>query len=212
MNEFILEIVKSLIPILFLIFGGQWLLNKYEIIKKAKEQEFELVRSIREQQYEAVKTLYRLFSEFMALYREINSPTTNLQNPDTKQHLFLRATKAESEIDALILRIGCEFTNGIDDDELENLLGHLRQSVQLWRSNIANEKELPFYSSTQNDYVRFKETFAGTAAFMVNQIHNRLKPPEMRMREAKTTLIGVFSNKYESVKYQPDISDYSDEA
>jgi hypothetical protein len=210
MSELISIIIKSLIPILFLILGGQWLLTRYELVKKVKEQEIELIRSIRQQQYEAVETLYRLFAELMALFREVNYVTKDLLAPDTQKHLFLRAVKAESEVDALIFRIACEFAGG-KEKKLEKLLGHLRQSVQLWRSTIRDGKRLPFYSSGQADYVRFKETFAGTAAFMVNQIHNRLEPPEIRMGEAISILIGVFSNKYEFTEYQSDISESSNE-
>jgi len=192
----ITQILTPLLPALLVIFGGQWILNRYEIRRKAKEQEVGLVSSIREQQYEAVESLYRLFAKFMELYRAVNSPDTDLSAPDTQRNLLTQAIKAESKLDALILRVGCEFVQG-PMAELEPLLGNLRQSVQLWRETIRVGKRLPFTYSEQEDYVRFKEAFAGTAAFMVHQIHNRLEPPTMRMEESKSLLLGAFSNKYE---------------
>ena len=193
----IIHIATPIITTLLVIFGGQWLLNRYETMRKAKEQEIELVRAVRQQQYRAVESVYHLFGEFMALYRTVNSKNTNLGDPDTKRNLLTQAIEAESEIDALILRVGCEFVEG-PSMELEPLLGNLRQSVQLWRETIERGEKLPFYQSGQQDYIRFKEAFAGTAAFMVHQIHNRLEPPEMRMEEARSLLLGAFSNEWET--------------
>ena len=181
---------------MLIIIGGQWILNRYETRRKVKEQEVKLVSSIRAQQYRAVESLYRLFAKFMELYRALDSPNTDLSAPDTQRNLLTQAIEAEAEIDALILRVGCEFVQG-PKAELEPILGNLRQSVQLWRETIQKGKRLPFTYSEQEDYVRFKEAFAGTAAFMVHQIHNRLEPPTMRMEESKSLLLGAFSNKYE---------------
>jgi hypothetical protein len=196
----IIQILTPLLPALLIVFGGQWILNRYETRRKAKEKEAELISSIREQQYEAVESLYRLFAKFMELYRIVNNPNTDLSAPDTQRSLLAQAIEAEAGIDALILRIGCEFVQG-PRAELEPLLGNLRQSVQLWRELIRAGKRLPFTYSEQEDYVRFKEAFAGTAAFMVHQIHNRLEPPAMRMEESQSLLLGAFSNKYERRDY-----------
>jgi hypothetical protein len=198
----IVSIVTSILPTIILVVGGQFLLNRYEIIRKSKEQEIELVRSVREKQYAAVESLYGSFAKFMALYRLINDKNTNLENQKIRDELLQKAIQAESEIDALILRIGCEFAQHDTEQVLESLLGHLRQSVQLWRESIRSGEKLPFWSSEQEDYVRFKETFAATAAFMVHQIQNRLEPPKMRMDETKSILMNAFSNKYEFEKYK----------
>jgi hypothetical protein len=198
----LLSILTAVLPTVILLFGGQRLLNRFEISRKTKEQEIELLRTVREKQYEAVQALYSSFAKLMALYRSINNSITNLDDPETRAHLLQQAINAESDIDALILRIGCEFASG-SQDELEHLLGNLRQSVHLWRESIVTGQKLPFYSSAQTDYVRFKESFAGTAAFMVHQIQNRLEPPQMRMAESKSLLLGVFSNKYECEDHKP---------
>ena len=198
----IISIVTSVLPTIILVIGGQFLLNRYEISRKSKEQEIELIRSVREKQYAAVESLYASFAKFMALYRLINDKNTNLENQKTRDGLLQEAIQAEAEIDALILRIGCEFAQQDTEQLLESLLGHLRQSVQLWRESIQAGKKIPFWSSQQEDYVRFKETFAATAAFMVHHIQNRLEPPKMRMDETKLFLMNTFSNKYEFEKYE----------
>src|SRR5579859_6222489 len=113
-------ILTPILPTLFLILGGQLILNRYEQRRKSKEQEIELIRSVREKRYEAVESLYHLFSVFMTLYREANSPDTDLSNPEIKKDLLKRAIQAESELDALILRIGCEFTHR-SETSLEDL-------------------------------------------------------------------------------------------
>ena len=201
-NDQIVSIITSILPTIILVIGGQFLLNRYEISRKSKEQEIELIRTVREKQYAAVESLYASFAKFMALYRIINDHNTDLENPKTRDDLLQKAIQAESEIDALILRIGCEFAQQDTEQILETLLGHLRQSVQLWRESIQSGDKLPFWSSRQKDYVRFKETFAATAAFMVHQIQNRLEPPKMRMDETKLFLLNSFSNKYEFEKYE----------
>ncbi len=197
----IITLLTPIIPILFLILGGQFLLNQYEARKKNKEQQIELLRAIREKQYAAVEALYHLFSLFMALYREINSPTTDLSDAEIRKGLLKRAIEAEAEVDALILRIGCEFAHA-STTELEDLLGHLRQSVHLWRQALEQAQKLPFSSSGQPDYVRFKETFARTAAFMVEHIHQQRELSKLQQKQAASLLIDVFSNKYEFAHYE----------
>lgn len=194
----IVQIITPLLPTLVLIFGGQWILNRYEAARKAKEQEVELVRFVREQQYAAAERLYELFAEFMALYRENNSRSTDLTDETIRRELLRKAIEAEAEVDSLILRIGCEFEQDARTAvNLTDLLGNLRQSVQLWRETIEEGGRLPFHSSDSPDYARFKDAFAKTAAFMVHQIHARLEPPTMRMDEATQLLEGAFSNIHE---------------
>lgn len=204
-QQFVTSIVTAILPTIILIIGGQFILNRYELSRKAKEQEIELMRSMREKQYTAVEALYASFAKFMALFRLINDQNTDLENQKTRSELLEKIVQAESEIDALILRIGCEFAQKNTEKDLENLLGNLRQSVQLWRESVQSGKQLPFWSSQQDDYVRFKATFAASAAFMVHQIQNGLEPPKMRMEETKSFLLNAFSNKYEFERYKvPD--------
>lgn len=82
--------------------------------KKKQETEIDLINTIRKQQYETLSKFYSLFATFMALYRLINSDFTNLSDNTAKKEIFLSIIKAESEIDALILKIGCEFSDGND--------------------------------------------------------------------------------------------------
>lgn len=195
-QEIVKVLVQGMTPVVFLVAGGKYLLNRYEISKKRREQEVELAAFIRERQYEALQELYSLFAKFMQLYRHINSPSTKLSLPETKSELFKEAVEAESLIDAAILRIGSEFTHD-NQKELESLLGNLRQSVQLWRESIQNEESLPFTYSEQKDYLRFKESFAKTTAYLANKIYDSLSPAEVKMEQANNLLYGAFSNKYE---------------
>ena len=86
---------------------------------------------------------------------------------------------------------------------MTDLLGHLRQSVQTWREKLEKRERLQFYYSAHPDYVQFKETFARTAAFMVHHIHEQLEPSFTRQEQAASLLIGVYSNKFEGVRYEP---------
>jgi hypothetical protein len=193
---FLTEILKAAIPVVILLLGGRWLLNFYDLRKTKREQEIELVRFIRQKQYEAVQELYQLFACFMSLYRLINSNDTNLDDDETRRSLFKRASNAESAIDAAILRIGCEFTHD-NREQLEPLLGNLRQSVQIWRESIRGHKKLPFTYSEQEDYERFKKSFAKTTAYMVSKIYGNLAAEEVQMEVAQNLLVEAFSNKYE---------------
>ena len=108
----------------------------------------------------------------------------------------------ESNLDALILKIGCEFAGGTANQrELEPLLGNLRQSVQIWREKVGRGEKLPFISSGQEDYMRFKSSFAYVSAFMINQIHDSLEAPQTSMKRVEELLVGSFDNKYENWKW-----------
>ncbi len=104
----IIAILTAIIPTLILIIGGQLILVRY---RKRQEQEVELLRSVREQRYKAVESLYDLFAQFMALYREIDN--SDLKNEKIRNDLLKRAIEAESQVDALIVRIACEFVHGL---------------------------------------------------------------------------------------------------
>ena len=200
MEDFVLEVSKVIlvatVPVVVLIIGGQRLLNRHELNRHQNEQEISLARFIRERQYESVQDLYVLYARFMTLYRDINAPHTDLDRDDVRATLFHDAAEAEGEVDAAILRIGSEFTAGNIDD-LEPLLGNLRQSVQVWRQRIGAGKRLPFSHSEQLDYLRFKAASSGTCAYMVNRIYESLDPPQTRIEEARRLLSGAASNKYE---------------
>ena len=140
-QQILAVVIWATVPTLILLAGGQLLLNRYEVAKKKREQEIELARFIRERQYEAVQEMYSLFGRLMTLYRLINSPDTNLEDVKIRRELFEQCAKAESTVDATILRIGCEFTSGNIND-LEPLLGNLRQSVQIWRENVRDSERL----------------------------------------------------------------------
>ncbi len=204
-NQTILELIQILqpflipiIPTVILVFGGQWLLDKYAIKRKKRETEIDLINSIRQQQYATLSQLYTLFARFMELYRLVNSDLTDLTDLKVRKALFTMVTKAESQVDALILKIGCEFTDGDDgQDEVETMLGNLRQSVQLWRERVSNGEKLPFNRSSQYDYLRFKTAFSYVSAFMINKIHNKLEAPKVKMKLVEDILVGSFDNKHE---------------
>jgi len=187
-----------IIPTIILFFGGQWLLDKYAIKKKKKETEIDLLNSIRRQQYDTLSQLYTLFAKFMELYRLINSELTNLNDIKMRNELFKMVVEAESQVDALILKIGCEFAD-VDDgkEKIEKMLGNLRQSVQLWREKVSNGEKLPFNRSSQSDYLRFKSAFAYVSAFMINKIHSKFEAPKIKMDLVKNILVDSFDNKHE---------------
>ena len=76
-QELIKAAVGGAVPTMVLLFGGRWLLDKYDIYKKEREQvleftakrraqEIELVRFVRQRQYEALQELYTLFAQYMS--------------------------------------------------------------------------------------------------------------------------------------------------
>lgn len=192
----ITPIIAAVLPAIIAVIGGQAILIRY---RKSKEEEVELIRSVRERQYEAVQSLYTIFGRYMAFYREINR--SDVKNPQVREDILKRVIQAESEVDALLLKIACEFADGATE-KLENVLGHLRQSVQFWREQVEKGEKLPFIYSNTYEYVRFKETFAETAAFMVHHIHRKLKPDKMQQEKAADVLIHVFDFLNETAKWQ----------
>jgi hypothetical protein len=188
-------ILAALLPAIITVIGGQVILITY---RKSKEQEIELIRAVRERQYEAVQSLYALFGQYMALYREINR--SDLTNPSIREEIMKRVIQSESEVDALLLKIACEFADG-PVERLGYILGHLRQAVQFWREQLAKGEKLPFIYSNTYEYVRFKETFAEAAAFMVHHIHSKLRPNKMQQQQAADLLIHVFNYLNETQKW-----------
>jgi hypothetical protein len=183
----LIPILAALLPAIITVIGGQAILIRY---RKSKEQEVELIRAVREKQYEAVQSLYTLFGQYMALYREINR--SDVKNPQVQEDIMKRVIQAESEMDALLLKIACEFADG-PAERLEYILGHLRQAVQFWREQLEKGEHLPFIYASTYEYVRFKETFAETAAFMVHHIHHKLEPNKMQREQAADLVIRVFN-------------------
>lgn len=198
MVEMLITLMTPILPTLLVLIGGQRILDHYAYIRKQREQEVELIAAIREQQYKTLAELYEIFAKFMTFYRVINAEFTDLQDKDIQIGLFKDIAYTEAKLDAIILKIGCEFADAKDDKpQLEAILGDLRQSVQLWRESVGRGKKLPFDSSEQKDYMRFKSAFARTSAFMINQIHERLEAPQANMQRVEELLVGSFDNKYE---------------
>jgi hypothetical protein len=192
-QEIIKTIIGGAIPITMAAVGGQWIINQYQLAQKEKESHLELARFIRERQYESLEQLYCLFGRFMALYRIINSQDTDLSNLQTKQELLRQCAEAESSVDSIILRVASEFTYKYQSPPAE-ALGDLRQSVQIWRERVSEEKRLPFTYSEQEDYVRFKRAFAWVATYLSSIIFVRLEPLPVRSEAAQKLILDVFSN------------------
>ena len=190
-------IIAALLPAIVTIIGGQAILIRY---RKSKEQEVELIRAVRERQYEATQSLYTLFGQYMALYRDINR--SDLMDLLVREEIMKRVIQSETEVEALLLKIACEFADE-PVKKLEYLLGHLRHSVQYWRKQLAEGKQLEFTGSNTPDYLKFKETFAETAAFMIHHIHSKLQPSTMQQEQVADLLIGIFDNKYERHSSDP---------
>ena len=108
----------------------------------------------------------------------------------------MRAAEVEASVDSTILRIGSEFAI-TEKAELANLLGNLRQSVQLWRESIREGQPLPFDHSEEPNYLRFKECFARTTAYLASSIYESLEPAKVKMDDARDLLTNAFSNKFE---------------
>ncbi|MEL6675823.1 MAG: hypothetical protein AAFR61_26685 [Bacteroidota bacterium] len=201
-TEIIIKLVTPLIPIVILLIGGQRLLNNYSIAKKRRESEIELISAIRNEQYATLDELYKLFAKFMELYRKINSPVSEFESPESRKEIFSEIVKAESAIDAIVLKIGCEFAKeGDNQEELESMLGNLRQSVQIWRESFVNDNKLPFSISTQEDYLRFKSAFSSVSAFLINRLHQNIEPHKAKMKRVESLLVGAFHHKHEKWKW-----------
>lgn len=217
-EELIKAAVGGAIPTAVLIFGGRWLLDKYDIRKKKREQdlefaarerfqesevsrkrreqEIELVRFVRQRQYEALQELYTLFAQYMSFYRLINSNHIDLKDSASRLKLLEQISVSEGRVDAAILRIASEFTHN-NSAKLQEYLANLRQSVQIWRERVSDGRDLPFTSSRQHDYMRFKTAFTQTCTYLASLIYQRLEPTSVVVEQATEVLTGVFDNKHE---------------
>lgn len=217
-QELVKAAVGGVVPTVALVAGGRWLLDKYDLAKKnreqaieyaakekvqeleigrkRREQTIELARFIRQRQYEALQDLYSLFAEYMSLFRLINSGLIDLTSDAVRLDLLRRISLAEGRVDATILRVASEFAQE-DAGQLGEYLANLRQSVQLWRENVRIGEALPFGSSEQPDYARFKNAFVQTCTHLASQIYQRLEPTAVVVAQSTQVLSEVFSNKHE---------------
>ena len=192
----IIELISPLLPVLFLLIGGQHILNLYALRQKEREASIALVMRIRNEQYKTLEEVYGVFGKFMQLFRILNSPDKEKRNG-----LFIEITQAEAQIDSLILKIGSEFVNETDNvSEIEIMLGELRQSVHIWRESYVNNTKLPFNISSQEDYMRFKISFARVSSFMSNRIRERIQIDNITLITSEKLLVGSFDRKHENWK------------
>ena len=189
-------LLKSLIWLIVVVVGGQLLISLYSIQRKKREQRIELARFIKERQYEALQEMYAVFAAFMQLFREINAPHTDLTHTETRKALFDRIVRAEAEVDAIILRIACEFSDG-SFPKLADMLGRLRQSAQIWRERVQESEKLPFFSSDQEDYMDFKNSIAQISAYLAGSIFQSMEPAKVSRRQTTSLLHEAFDNRYE---------------
>lgn len=218
-EELVKAAVGGLAPVVALLIGGRFLLDWYdlrkkkseleldrvakdrlreaELIQRRREQELDLTKFVRQKQYEAVQELYSIFAAYMALYRLINSGHIDLSDANERLKLLRELAPLEGRVDSAILRIASEFSNKATAAELAKYLPNLRQACQLWRESVRYGKPLPFHSSGQPDYVRFKRAFTQTATYLANRIYERLDPPDLAVDEATFLLTEVFDNKHE---------------
>lgn len=195
----IIELIVAIAPTILLLLGGQYFLNKYEILKKRKEANIDLDKSIKQEQYKSISTLYELFGNFMSAYRYINLPKGS--SSLNKNDILSNVISMESKLEGLILKICNEFVDKSDDlAEIEIMLGNLRQSVQIWRESVANDNRLPFNISNQEDYVRFKSAFSKTSTFMANKINLNKPIDYLNNGEAEKLLYDIFDKKHERWK------------
>jgi hypothetical protein len=217
-EELIKAAVGGAVPTAVLIFGGRWLLDKYdirkkkreqdlefaakerlvdsEVARKRREQEIELVTFVRQRQYEALQELYALFAQYMSFYRLINSGHVDLKDPASRLKLLEQIAVSEGRVDAAILRIASEFTHD-NSDKLGEYLANLRQSVQIWRERVRSGQDLPFTSSGQQDYLRFKTAFTRSCTYLASLIYQRLEPTSVVVEQATQVLTDVFDNRHE---------------
>lgn len=195
-QEIIIAVIKSVLPWLVLVLGGKYLLDRYEAAKFEREKKIELAAFIRQNQYRALENLYGIFARYMALYRVINTTDDTILANISREDIYQKIVVAEGEVDSIIVRIGSEFTTE-EDEELATMLGNLRQSVQIWRENYGKGKRLPFNSSDNPDYKRFKESFAKVTAYLASEIYGSLSPGQLKMEVARKLVIEAFDNIHE---------------
>lgn len=197
-NDIQVALIETILPLIILLLGGQYFLDKYAINKKTKEAEIELIKKTREEKYAIIHQLYDLFGAFMKLYRKIDSPFHDITDLKIRTNLFNEIIESESKVDAIILKIGCEFVEATDNREkIEEMLGNLRQSIHFWRERVKNGERIAFEGSNDENYLRFKASFSSVSAFMINKIYGHLEKPEVKMKRVEGILIGAFDNKHE---------------
>lgn len=181
-REFIDSSPEVLITILTLIGGwsiGTRLTTRWNLWQKKKEADIA-----------AVDAFHILYGEFFAIWKMWNYLKIDKENGVTRWSIFERSCLAEAKMEALFVRIATERELG--SSEIETL-GKFRQAFQQLREAIRANKELPWDSSSNSEYIAFKQLASKFAHIILT--HD--VPPSVSTRRSVAQLLEITDNRWE---------------
>lgn len=145
----------------------------------------------RESELSAAKQFYFAYGEFFATWKLWNRlDRSSGEAEDRRWMLYQRAAGAEAIIEGLMVKLSAEFNLTREDVER---LGSFRQGFQRLRESIRLDKNLPWNSSSDPEYVAFKGLAVSTSIILLRKmgLHHQ------DITGAKERLLRITSNDFE---------------
>lgn len=164
-EKLLLEGVKTLLSFLLLVVGwifGQRIVAYWDDRKKRNEMDIASAQRFFELygEFKGIKRLWSTFCVNVRAGREGRDRIKFTPDDDTlRLELLRRSADAESEVEALILKLTAE--RELDAEQMETL-GLFRQAYQKLREAIREDRELEWFSHSR-EYAFFNDLAAAVA-------------------------------------------------
>jgi hypothetical protein len=179
LTNVVVPLLSPLSAFLVAWFAGHRLSTEWSLRQKRRESAMVLAAQF-----------FSLYGKFFGLWKEWNRTF-----PGTSERcaeLYARASENEGELEALLVSLAAQRTLGSEEQEI---LGTFRQLYQTVRNSIKKPSKVPWESSDDENYVRFK-TYAVKVAHLIMSPRT-LDEPELS--GAQFALLEVTSNRWEVV-------------
>jgi hypothetical protein len=183
MTTIIAAVVGPLVAILLAGLVGNKLAFAWELRRKQRDLD---LNSLHE--------FYRLYGEFFALLKLWDSwkRRADKTEPVALERIVERATTAEGQVEALLLKVSAERTLGENE---QDLLGAFRQGYQTLRESMRQDKTIDWNYSNYEPYAAFKGLACAISQLLSTE--RDISWNEAKSQVAMSSFRKITSNAYE---------------
>ena len=149
----------------------------------------------RELELATLNSFYGLYGEFFCLWKVWNQHFANKPESDdvgtTKWSILERASRAESQLESILVKVASE--RSLSEQDIEKL-GLFRQAFQTIRSNIRDSKPIEWSTSDHPKYQSFKRL----ACFVSRMLLSNVSYSEPSAEVAADQLSRITCNEHEA--------------
>lgn len=218
LTEIIIGTIPPLLLFLLTLIVGQRIIAYWDKVKKRQEfdvatsKEFHRLYGEFKQLTKLWRTFYRTtHKDFAAQYKKKYDGLSFPAEADVRRELLRRATAAESELEAVMIKIATE--RQLDNNDRKNL-GNFRQGYEQLRHSI-RRNSCPSFSDFQNPKYHLFDALACKAANIISEGEPSVPPRwVLRPLKRKTELDLQAINQLQSIKqggheaWEVDVSNF----